>query len=32
MHLRDNGYESYFVFATPEQATVLEKELGLELH
>lgn len=32
VHLRNGGYESYFVFATPEQATVLEKELGLQLH
>ncbi|WP_327158715.1 hypothetical protein [Streptomyces tubercidicus] len=31
VHLRDGGYDNYYVFATPEQATVLEKELGLEL-
>ncbi|REK84916.1 hypothetical protein DY245_40620 [Streptomyces inhibens] len=31
VRLRDANYESYFVFATPEQATVLEKELGLDL-
>ncbi|WP_280698517.1 hypothetical protein [Kitasatospora sp. GP82] len=31
VRLRDANYESYFVLATPEQATVLEKELGLEL-
>jgi len=32
VRLRNANYDSYFVFATPEQATVLEKELGLELH
>ncbi|WP_251061402.1 hypothetical protein [Streptomyces sp. ISL-100] len=31
VRLRDANYETYFVFATPEQAAVLEKELGLEL-
>ncbi|WP_145787086.1 hypothetical protein [Kitasatospora atroaurantiaca] len=31
VRLRDSNYDSYYVFATPEQATVLEKELGLEL-
>ncbi|MCX4637508.1 hypothetical protein OG775_20575 [Streptomyces platensis] len=31
VHLRNAPYESYYVFATPEQATVLEKELGLDL-
>lgn len=31
VHLRNGGYDSYFVFATPEQADVLEKQLGLEL-
>ncbi|MGA5566685.1 hypothetical protein ACPCUV_36725 [Streptomyces platensis] len=31
VHLREAPYDSYYVFATPEQATVLEKELGLEL-
>jgi hypothetical protein len=31
VRLRDTNYESYVVFATPEQASVLEKELGLEL-
>ncbi|QEV50690.1 hypothetical protein CP981_02520 [Streptomyces platensis] len=31
VHLREATYESYYVFATPEQATVLEKELGLDL-
>lgn len=29
--LREASYDSYYVFATPEQATVLEKELGLDL-
>ncbi|MEU8686351.1 hypothetical protein [Streptomyces sp. NPDC048611] len=32
VRLRNGGYESYYVFATPEQASVLEKELGLDLH
>lgn len=32
VHLGNGGYGSYFVFATPEQAAVLEKQLGLELH
>ncbi|MGY5128204.1 hypothetical protein [Streptomyces nigrescens] len=32
VHLRNANYDSYYVFATPEQATVLEKELGLDLH
>ncbi|MFJ9413237.1 hypothetical protein ACIRPT_03605 [Streptomyces sp. NPDC101227] len=32
VRLKDSGYDSYFVLVTPEQATVLEKELGLELH
>ncbi|WP_411135534.1 hypothetical protein [Streptomyces sp. C10] len=31
VYLRDANYDSYYVFATPEQATVLEKELGLDL-
>ncbi|MFI2188601.1 hypothetical protein [Streptomyces sioyaensis] len=31
VRLKDTNYDSYFVFATPEQATVLEKELGLQL-
>ncbi|MGW0732135.1 hypothetical protein [Streptomyces sp. NPDC002851] len=31
VRLRDANFDSYFVFATPEQADVLEKELGLEL-
>ncbi|MBT2510789.1 hypothetical protein J7I98_34205 [Streptomyces sp. ISL-98] len=31
VRLRDANYESYFVFATPEQAAVLETGLGLEL-
>ncbi|MET9515776.1 hypothetical protein [Streptomyces sp. NPDC002994] len=31
VRLRDASYETYFVFATPEQAAVLEKELGLHL-
>ncbi|MFD5394308.1 hypothetical protein ACFWJW_08770 [Streptomyces sp. NPDC127097] len=31
VHLREATYDSYYVFATPEQATVLEKELGLDL-
>lgn len=30
---REHGtYDSYYVFASPEQAAVLEKELGLDLH
>ncbi|MFJ3950900.1 hypothetical protein ACIPXV_12745 [Streptomyces libani] len=31
VYLREANYDSYYVFATPEQATVLEKELGLDL-
>ncbi|MFE1172823.1 hypothetical protein [Streptomyces sp. NPDC058773] len=31
VHLSDANFENYYVFATPEQATVLEKELGLDL-
>ncbi|USA04693.1 hypothetical protein NCG97_35260 [Streptomyces lydicamycinicus] len=31
VYLREATYDSYYVFATPEQATVLEKELGLDL-
>ncbi|MFI1497247.1 hypothetical protein [Streptomyces platensis] len=31
VRLRDATFDSYYVFATPEQATVLEKELGLDL-
>ena len=29
VHLREATYESYYVFATPEQATVLEKDAAL---
>ncbi|MGW1375024.1 hypothetical protein ACWD6P_12230 [Streptomyces sp. NPDC002446] len=32
VHRGEFTCESHFVFATPEQAAVLEKELGLELH
>ncbi|MER6305878.1 hypothetical protein [Streptomyces sp. NPDC001657] len=32
VHIRPSTYDSYYLFATPEQATVLEKQLGLELH
>ena len=32
VHLTDGGDDNYFVFASPEQATVLEKRLGLQLH
>ncbi|MGE7438534.1 MULTISPECIES: hypothetical protein [Kitasatospora] len=31
VRLRDSNYDSYFVFATPEQSAQLERELGLEL-
>ncbi|TXC96106.1 hypothetical protein [Streptomyces sp. ISID311] len=31
VYLKDANYDSYYVFATPEQAAVLEKELGLDL-
>lgn len=31
VRLRESNYDSYFLFATPEQATVLEKQLGLEM-
>jgi hypothetical protein len=32
VRLKDSNYDTYFVFASPEQATVLEKRLGLQLH
>ncbi|MFD8543092.1 hypothetical protein [Streptomyces sp. NPDC059649] len=28
---RESNYDSYFLFATPDQATALEKQLGLEM-
>ncbi|WP_079145778.1 hypothetical protein [Streptomyces lydicus] len=31
VRLMETNFETYFVFATPEQATVLEKELGLAM-
>jgi hypothetical protein len=31
VRLRDSNYDTYFVFATPEDAAVLSRELGLEL-
>ncbi|MFH8569349.1 hypothetical protein [Streptomyces sp. NPDC017993] len=32
VRLKDANYDNYFVFASPEQATALEKQLGLQLH